>query len=119
MFSLHCLFLFFGTVYWIPPEFITAPSIPPAFKTITLQPPGNSYQRQPDGAAVRLAAPPDLLIELDGLCQTSLRFASLVLHHASPAPCVIATSLITRLLESLDFGVYVSLWSAWKIKGWI
>lgn len=24
MFSLYCLFLFFGAVYWIPPEFITA-----------------------------------------------------------------------------------------------
>lgn len=120
MFSLYGLFLFFGAVYWIPPEFITSPSLPPAFKTIILQPPGSSYQGQPDGEAARLAASPDLLIERDGRhCRASLRFASLLLHLVSPTPRVIATSLINRLLESLAVGVYVSFGSAWKIKDWI
>lgn len=61
---------------------------PPAFKTIIPQPPGSSYQRQPDGeAAARPAAPPDLLIERDGRhCRASSRFASLLLHPASPTP---------------------------------
>lgn len=94
----------------------TPTSLPPAFKTIMQQPPGSSYQRQPDGEAARLAAPPDLLIERDGRhCRASLRFASLLLHLAFPTPCVIATSLIKRLLDSLAVGIYVSLRSAWKI----
>lgn len=117
MFSLYVLFvsLFCRRLPDSPGIHYTPTSLPPAFKTINLQPPGSSYQRQPDGEAVRLAAPPDLLIERDGRhCRASLRFASLLLHLTSPTPCVIATSLINRLLESLAVGVYVSLRSAWK-----
>lgn len=87
MFSLYCLFLFFRRCLPDSPR-IHYPTPPPAFKTIIPQPPGSSYQRQPDGeAAARPAAPPDLLIERDGRhCRASLRFASLLLHPASPTP---------------------------------
>lgn len=108
MFSLYCLFLIFGVVHRIPPEFITPLSLPPAFKTIILQPPGSSYQRQPDGQAAWLGAPPDLLIERDGRhCCASLQFASPLLQLASLTPRVIATSLINRPLKSLAASVCV------------
>lgn len=90
MFSLYRLCLIFGRCLPDSPRIHyphpTPP--PPAFKTIIPQPPGSSYQRQPDGeAAARPAAPPDLLIERDGRrCRASLRFASLLLHPASPTP---------------------------------